>query len=138
MKIFLMRHADALLLKPDQEDYERSLSPKGKKQSKEKAQELKARKISFDAIFTSPYLRANQTADIIAKTLGIEAKISPEPLLLPGCDFGDLMEIIDYYPDYENVLVVGHEPDLSSIAAQFLDLEEPKPLKTAEIVEIEI
>lgn len=138
MKLYLMRHADAVPQKPNQEDSERQLSPKGKKDAKEAAAKLLSTGVLLDIIFCSPYKRTVQTAEIVAKEFGIEQMFFPEPLLSPGCEFGDLMEILDHYPDCESVMCVGHEPDFGEIAAQFLDLEEPRPLAKAEIVEIEI
>lgn len=138
MKLYLMRHADAVPQKSNQEDSERQLTSKGKKDAKEAAQKLKSKGIAFDVIFSSPLVRAVQTAEIVAKELGLPDILFPEPLLSPGCEFGDLMEILDHYPDCESVLCVGHEPDFGEIAAQFLELDEPRPLAKAEIVEIDI
>ena len=138
MKLFLMRHADALPKKPKQEDPERPLSPLGKQEAKKAGKSLLSRKISFDAIFSSPYLRAMQTATIVAKELGLEDVVFPEPLLASGCEFGDVMEVLDHYPDSETILMVGHEPDFGEIAAQFLGKDEPTPLAKAQIVEIDI
>ncbi|MBU1867284.1 MAG: hypothetical protein KKD13_02275, partial [Candidatus Margulisbacteria bacterium] len=61
-----------------------------------------------------------------------------EDLLAPGCEMSDLMDILDRNRQFERILCVGHEPDLGEIAGQLLFLDDPRPLKKGEMVEIEL
>ena len=68
------------------------------------------RSLKFDLIFSSPYIRAKHTADIVGGVLNKEVTVTD--LLLPGFNPADLIaEINDEKP--QRVLLVGHEPDLS-------------------------
>jgi len=138
MKLYLLRHSDAEKAKAKEQDSERPLTELGRQQSLKTAAEVKAKGIIFDIILTSPYLRAHQTAEIVANAVGMRDKLIKEPLLAPGCDFGEMIELLDNYKDCEGVLIVGHEPDLGEIAGQFLCLDGPRPLKKAELVEIDL
>ena len=74
MKLYFLRHADAL---PDQDDAVRALSQTGKKEAQSLARFLKNAGVAFDAAFTSPLVRARQTAEIVLKICG---HISPAKL----------------------------------------------------------
>ena len=68
--------------------------------------------LKFDLILSSPYVRAQQTAKIVAKALGKEVTFTK--FLVPDADPLDLIaEINDEKP--HTVLLVGHEPDLSQL-----------------------
>jgi len=137
VKLYLLRHGDAEKAKGKEDDSERPLTELGKQQSLKAAEEIKSKGITFDVIFTSPFLRAYQTAEIVVGALGTGDKIIKEPLLAPGLEFVNLMELLEDYSDRSRILVVGHEPDLGEIAGQFLCLDGPRPLKKAELVEID-
>ena len=69
MELYLIRHADALALgeRGISEDAERPLSEKGEDQARAAAAALRKRGIELDRLYTSPLLRAHQTADILLK-----------------------------------------------------------------------
>lgn len=74
---FLMRHGEAIgnkinILSSWPEQFYNPLTPKGRKQVKAAAEEIKKEKISL--IFASDILRTKQTAEIIGKELGIKPK----------------------------------------------------------------
>jgi phosphohistidine phosphatase len=68
--------------------------------------------LSFDAILSSPYTRAMQTADIVAEQLGLE--VVEESRLAPGFNLDRLNEIVSRYPTAQALLLVGHEPTFSA------------------------
>jgi phosphohistidine phosphatase len=77
MNIFLLRHGIAV--EPGsagfEKDSERTLIPKGERKLWQVADAMAAQKLSFDVILTSPYIRARQTADIIAEALDLKNKL---------------------------------------------------------------
>src|SRR5207249_11630882 len=89
MNLYLMRHGIALAQDEPgiNSDSERPLSPKGVKRLRRIAKGLARLKIPFAPFLTTPLLRARQTAELVAQTLGLEAELAamsgraPERLL---------------------------------------------------------
>jgi phosphohistidine phosphatase len=138
MKLFLMRHADAEPMVGDKDSPGRKLTEKGRVQASEAAKKLKAKDITFDVILTSPYLRAVETATIVADALNLRDRVKKSKLLAPGSDISKLISLLDKYRDKRNVLFVGHEPDFGIFAGELLQLGAPRPLGKAEVVEVGI
>lgn len=120
MKLYLLRHADAgEPLDPKfYDDTRRPLSPKGVKRTRQIANAFRQMGISFDAIFTSQYVRARQTAELVARSLKIEKRLRTTDHLLPGREFEEiLLEMEKVCPSAKVVLLVGHEPYLSGLVS---------------------
>ena len=64
-------------------------------------------------IITSPLVRARQTAEIVARALGLGSKIVEDHRLAPGFDAEKLRAILLDHRNAGDVMVVGHEPDFS-------------------------
>ena len=138
MRLFLMRHGDAEPMVGDKDSPGRKLTEKGRVQADEAAKKLKAKDMTFDIILTSPYVRAVETAAIVADALGLRDRVEKSKLLAPGSDIGKLITLMDEYKDMEKVMFIGHEPDLGVFAGELLGLGSARPLGKAEVVEIEI
>jgi len=127
MNLFFLRHGIAL----DQDDpslghdRERPLSHKGTRRMRKAAKGLQRLDIPFDAVLTSPLLRARQTAEIVAATLGIESLLEEISGLAPESTVEHLLFGLTRYQDRQHLLLVGHEPLLSNTAAYLLNGKEP-------------
>jgi len=67
-------------------------------------------------IFSSPYVRARQTADLVAEALGLPTvSVEERTELASGCDFTQMTPLIVGNPEAAGLIFVGHEPDLSAI-----------------------
>jgi len=120
MNLYLLRHGIAVdPSAPDfAKDAERPLTPKGKRRLRQIAEAMGALKISFDVILSSPYVRAKQTAEIVAKTLNCRKKLKFSDELTPGGNPKALIQQLnELRPKPENILLVGHEPYLSKLIA---------------------
>jgi len=73
-----------------------------------------------DVIMTSPYLRAVQTAEIAAEVLGYAGKLLETDALRPGATPQEAWDEIRVHQVGDSVLLSGHEPLLSSLAAHLL------------------
>ena len=122
MNLYLMRHGIALAQDDPSvaHDAERALTSKGSKRMRKAARGLSALAIPFDSILTSPLLRARQTADIVANTLGLETCLEEISGLAPESNVEHLMFSLTRYQDRKHVLLIGHEPLLSGAAAHLL------------------
>ena len=101
--IWLLRHAEAAEGSPDAE---RELTKKGKKQAKNAGKALKALGVKLDTCFTSPKVRAAETARLACESLGVEYTLEPK---LAGGPF----DAEALAAGLDHVLLVGHDPDFS-------------------------
>ena len=117
MRVFLVRHADAERGEPDEL---RTLSEKGRAQSRELGRRFAHDGVRPAAILTSPLVRARETADEIALATGTLAE--PDQRLAPGATADDLVAAVAGRGD--PIVVVGHQPDCGQIVTA-LTGEEP-------------
>lgn len=123
MNLYLLRHGIALVRTGSSlsDDRERPLSRKGIKRMRKAAKGLLRLNIPFDAVLTSPVLRARQTAEIVVNTLGKESRLEEISGLAPESTVEHLMPDLTRYQDRQHLLLVGHEPLLSQVAAYLLN-----------------
>jgi phosphohistidine phosphatase len=113
MQLYFLRHGLADWPDWDEaQDHLRPLTKEGLKKMKAEAKALARLRLHFDAILSSPYTRALQTADIVAGVLGQE--VIEEHRLAPGFNLERLGEIVARFPTAKALLVVGHEPAFSA------------------------
>jgi len=120
MNIYLLRHGIAA--EPGtpgiKTDAERPLVPKGEQRLHAAAAAMEKMELSFDAIISSPHLRAKQTAEIVARHFRLQKKLAFSDHLVPGGNPQPLIrQLNDLKPAPENILLVGHEPHLSRLIA---------------------
>jgi phosphohistidine phosphatase len=121
MNILLIRHGIALDQAPGLEDASRWLSAKGRKVTRKVGRWLaKSDKRRPTAIWTSPLVRAVQTAEIIAAAVGHEGEVEAAAELTPGRDPGDLIKRLGAQPIPGVLALVGHEPSLTLLANALL------------------
>ena len=117
MKLILVRHGIAE--RSPSSDRERALSPDGRKRTRRAAQGLSRMVEGKARIFSSPYVRAVETAAILAEALDPRPKVAE----LDGLALGTVGEgVLDAVrgADASTVILVGHEPSLGSLASWFL------------------
>jgi phosphohistidine phosphatase len=102
-------------------DADRPLTDKGRSRLRGVVRGMKALGLSFDLILTSPYLRARQTAELVADELGAETKVERTPHLAPDGNPRALIDLIaSRSSERSRTLVVGHEPYLSQLISVLL------------------
>jgi phosphohistidine phosphatase len=130
MNLFFLRHAiaaDPGALAAS--DAERPLTPEGRKKMKNIARGMKALELSFNLILSSPYVRARETAEIVAKELGLERVLEFSPQLAVGGDSAALIAgIAERGKELSDVLLVGHEPQLSRLISHLLSGNSGLPI----------
>jgi len=102
------------------DDAQRPLVPEGKEKMREIAEGLKRMGFEVDWIVTSPLVRAVETAEIIAESLDSSAPVDVCEAMRPGGSPEGLMAFLAKRANHTRVLVVGHEPDLSELAARLI------------------
>ena len=85
------------------------------------ARELKRLKLNFDVILSSPFIRARETAEIVAKEFHCEDILKFSSHLKVGGDPAALIhEINTGYKKFDSILLVGHEPYLSGFISMLV------------------
>ncbi len=120
-ELYIMRHGIAVARGTDfADDAKRPLTPDGKKKVREIANGMKRLGVVLDWVVTSPLVRAVETAEIAAESLGPNVPIDFCDALRPGGSAESLVTFLAKNPSRKRVLVAGHEPDLSSLAARLI------------------
>jgi phosphohistidine phosphatase len=120
MEIFLLRHGLAVERGTPgfKDDSLRPLVPKGKKQLKKVSRAMAEMDLEFDLILASPFLRAKETAIIVAAGLKCLKRMKLSNTLEPEKDPQLVVrELQKLKSAPEKVLLVGHEPYLSRLVS---------------------
>jgi len=107
--VYLLRHGDAE--DGDGDDAARRLTAKGERQAQAAGRALATLGTGIDTCLVSPKVRAGETARLACEALGIEPELAAE---LRGGGF----DALALAAGRGEVLLVGHEPDLSAEVAR--------------------
>ncbi len=110
MDLFIVRHAEAEPRRAGRDDARRALTEDGERRWRRSVAGLERLEVKLDHLLHSPWLRAVQTADALAKLLDGESAVTENLARAPGVAL--LKELKG-----ERVAVVGHEPWLSQLLA---------------------
>lgn len=133
MKVFLVRHADAIDLDSEgviSEEY-RYITTKGRTATKNVAKFISknindtADFISIEKYFSSPYTRAIQTAEIFATCLKFSGELSLAEELQSGGSIAGVSKFLKRNSGFSSIAIFGHEPMMSLIIASLSDRKQP-------------
>ena len=125
MDLFILRHGYAgNRLSDPMKDIKRELTISGKKEVVEIAKSLKKLGVKFNVIFSSPFTRAFQTAQIIAEEYKLTEQIEQSEELKPDGSKGSLYNKLSKLSIDSVILIVGHEPYLSSMINDIISNNE--------------
>jgi len=97
-------------------DSDRPLTSKGLKRMRRVADGMRHLKVSFDAILSSPYKRALETAFVVGRQYGAGETIQTCGALRPEVLPEELIRVLqEQYTSSRTMLLVGHEPQLSAL-----------------------
>ena len=117
MRIYLIRHSNAV--EPGTPGYEddslRPLTEKGRDKMKKIASALKSLDLKPDLIVSSPYIRARQTAEILAKVLKYKQELAFSDALVPMGSAENIIGEINEKYSVDELVLVGHEPCFSTL-----------------------
>jgi phosphohistidine phosphatase len=118
MDIYLVRHGEYVDLgsKTLEQDSLNPLSDVGIALLQKQAKTLAAWQIPVEQIVTSPFVRAKQTAKILADGIGV-ALDEHVALTRTFFNVAGLTQILQEYAHTKHLMLVGHESDLSTVAA---------------------
>jgi phosphohistidine phosphatase len=134
--VILVRHATAVDETLELRDPFRHLTPEGRAQAKALGDRLRWHDCEPTRLWTSPLVRAVQTAELVAIGLGATAPIEVMPDLAPGESERAVVAALAKLPADDKVMLFGHEPGMSAIAALLLGATDFPALAKAEGVRI--
>jgi phosphohistidine phosphatase len=122
MRLYLVRHAIAenIGMSGYEDDSLRPLTEKGRGKMRRIASALKGLGVEPDLIVSSPYVRASQTASVLAKQLDYREEIVYSDSLMPMGEPDDMIGEINEKYSVDELMLVGHEPSLSTLAGVLL------------------
>ncbi|MBD9441083.1 phosphohistidine phosphatase SixA [Pseudomonas sp. PDM04] len=133
MKLWVLRHGEA---EPygSRPDSERALTAHGREEVLRSAAELMGTPIT--AIYASPYLRAQQTAEIVRTALGFAPDIRTVEWLTPD---NRPQAVAEQLVSVDNALLVSHNPLVGNLLGYLQNghVQDPETVKTAGLAELE-
>jgi phosphohistidine phosphatase len=121
LELYFLRHGRAgARVGDDEEDSMRALTGPGRRDIASVAESLKTLGISFDVIASSPLRRAKDTAKIMAKKMALSKRLEDWDELKPTGDPASLYSRLSRIKNGTSILLVGHEPHMSSVIADIV------------------
>lgn len=118
MRLYFFRHAEAEPGSDPLPDEARKLTSRGIERTHQAARVMKTLKIAPLRLFSSPLVRARQTADILGQALGIPVQVRTE--LGPGFNAQAVNALVRDLGRGAEVMFVGHEPDFSATVSELI------------------
>lgn len=138
MKLHIIRHAQAIERSTDLPDGQRHLTCRGRKRFRQVAACLKKMAITPDYIIASPLVRAVQTAEILSETIRFNGELQISAELAGGLDSAALTTLLQKRSSANELVIVGHEPDLGELVGTLLRLPAPCTLSKGCVVSLNI
>ena len=136
-----MRHAIAFDFDTSQwpDDRQRPLTPEGQKRFSRAARGLRTLVPSVEMVLSSPWVRAWQTAELLASEAGWPAPVACEALG-SGRGPADILQALQPFATFTTVALVGHEPTLHELAAYLLtaDTDAQIEMRKGSVAHLEV
>ncbi|WP_296256997.1 MULTISPECIES: phosphohistidine phosphatase SixA [unclassified Pseudomonas] len=134
MNVWILRHGEAQYRA--RTDAERELTTNGREEALTSAAHLLGQPLRW--IIASPYVRAQQTAELVRQALGFSDSIVTVPWLTPDSDPRKVLDNLDVYAS-DDVLLVSHQPLVGALIGLAVhgNLQQAQPMHTASLAQLE-
>jgi phosphohistidine phosphatase len=138
-EIYIVRHAIAAERGPEwPDDTKRPLVERGIARFKEVADGLVWLDVALDEIFTSPLVRAKQTAELLSAGLPARPPVRVFDALAPGHSATDVLHQLAHETRKRRVALVGHEPGLGELIGHLIGTKASVPMKKGGVCRIDV
>lgn len=120
MFLTLVRHGEAGQPPAQLGDAGRCLTPLGRRQARATGAALAEQGVRPSHVWSSPLVRAVQTAELIVAALDHDGPVTISPDLYPSSEPDNLAGELTALADDADVLLVGHQPFMSAAASGLL------------------
>lgn len=132
MNLWILRHGEAHSAAAS--DAVRELTALGREQVLQSAARLAGQPVT---LLASPYVRAQQTAELVREALGLD-EVLTVPWLTPD---SDALKVIAGLADYQDgaVLLVSHQPLVGALISVLVrgNYRHPEPMGTGSLARLE-
>ena len=138
-ELYLIRHGlaeergDAW---PD--DTKRPLTGDGMSQLRKAARGLARLGVSVEVVLSSPFVRARQTAEIIAAGLDPRPSLVNVDSLAPDSTYAAVVADLEKHARKTRIAIVGHEPAIGELAARLIGSRHPIEFKKGAVCRIDV
>ncbi|ARA81704.1 phosphohistidine phosphatase [Pseudomonas amygdali pv. tabaci str. ATCC 11528] len=134
MKVWVLRHGEAQ--SRARSDAERELTAHGREEVLKSALHLSDK--SVQRIIASPYVRAQQTAELVRQSLGVNDPVVTVPWLTPDSSPREVLLQLDKL-GVDEVLLVSHQPLVGELIGVMAhgSPQQAEPMSTASLAELE-
>ena len=137
--LYLVRHAIAAERGEDwPDDDKRPLTARGVARFKDSISGLSRLDVAVDEIFTSPLVRAKQTAEILAGGLPGKPTVKVLDALSPGHAPASVLAQLARTARRRRLAIVGHEPSLGELAAHLIGAGRALAFKKGGVCRIDV
>jgi len=138
-ELYLVRHAIAAERGEEwPDDTKRPLTVRGISRFKDAVKGLRSLDVAIDEIFSSPLVRAKQTADLLAAGVDGKPVVKYLDVLAPGHPAAAVMLQLAKSARRRRIALVGHEPDLGELAAHLIGAQRPLPFRKGAVCRIDV
>jgi phosphohistidine phosphatase len=136
MQVFIMSHGDAAL--DAASDSVRPLTTCGCDESRQMATWLKGQKVDIERVLVSPFLRAEQTLNVVGECMNLPTEIDVLPELTPCGDVGLVSAYLQALANegVASALVVSHLPLVGYLVSELCPGEAPPMFSTSAIANV--
>jgi phosphohistidine phosphatase len=135
--VFLVRHAMSFPEQPGFPDAARHITAEGRDTARAVGDRLRWYDCTPTAVWTSPAVRAVQTAEMLVAGLGWTGVVEAVPALDPGGDVRPLPPKIIALDPHAHLVIVGHEPGISGLGAMLTGRKDFPALKKAQVARLD-
>ncbi|KPY86790.1 phosphohistidine phosphatase SixA [Pseudomonas syringae pv. tagetis] len=134
MKVWVLRHGEAQ--SRARSDAERELTAHGREEVLKSALHLTDKPVQ--RIIASPYVRAQQTAQLVRQSLGFNNPVMTVPWLTPDSSPREVLAQLDRLA-VDEVLLVSHQPLVGELIGVLAhgSPQQAEPMSTASLAELE-
>ena len=140
MKLFIVRHGEAEPVV--RTDAERALTRRGRHDAQALGKLLAAGQVQWDAIIVSPYLRAQQTLEMLLQSFPVHPPVTVNHTITPDNAVAEAFAALEGFSGQQTILMVSHMPLVSALVASLVSgsphdaLHYPMP--TASFAELDV
>lgn len=117
MQVFLIRHAKAVPAIGKMRDDDRHLADDGRESARQVGARLAELGVRPSVVYTSPLVRAVQTAELVSIALAPLRVVAHVPLSIDHGTVAQALSVLERHAEKDVIVLVTHEPKVRSIAA---------------------
>ena len=134
--VLILRHAKSSWKHPEQNDHERPLNKRGKRDASLLGSVIKNENLLPEFVISSDAKRASSTAKMVAKAAGYKGEIGFNKSLYEARPMVYIDVLHDLSNEYVRVLIVGHNPGVEELAGMLT--QEEHELSTCSLVHVKL